>query len=105
MPALKRSLHLVIPYSLHLQSPDSLSDFPLWEEMSHPSALISQTDDEKEHLFLAAYLKLERKIKHESVLFPAFLQLFFQQALKSWAEVFLQENVSVLVRRVFLNAS
>lgn len=51
MPALKNSLHLDILYSLHLQSPDSLSNFPLWEEMSHLSALISQTDDEKEHLF------------------------------------------------------
>lgn len=102
MPALKRSLHLDILYSLHSQSPDS-AQLPSLGEMSHLLALISQADDEKEHLFLAAYLKLERKIKYESVLFPAFLQLLSAGSQGS-GRGFLQENFSVLLMRVFLNA-
>lgn len=47
--------------------------------MSHVSS-ISQSDNEKKNLFLAAYLKLERNIKHESVLFLASFSNHFQQA-------------------------
>jgi len=56
--------------------------------MTHLLAFISQSDGEKNHLFLASYLKCQRKIKHKSVLFPASFSNHFQQAPKSEAEVF-----------------
>lgn len=69
--------------------------------MSHLLALISQTDDEKAHLFLAAYLKLELTIKCESVLFPAFL-CPFSAGSQVLGRGFLQENFAALLGESFL---